>query len=331
MHYEIACIPGTSQIVREELIEKLANAKVLSHKRDSLLIGRRASIEDLLSLRTTPNIFLVLPFEISRPKALLGHEHMNRLITAAKQALPSDCQSFRVEAAGKDTEVIQRITSELQQALGLEYQAKTGDFVMRIRRGAQPTVWEVLFRISSRPLSVRSWRVKNFRGALDACLANCIVRTLKPQANETLCDLMVGSGTFLAEALSFGIPLHCIGVDLNPDTLMLAQANLGGTDVQLVHEDAQHTSFQDGQMDIIVANLPWGEALGSQSELQTLYQQTLLESSRLLSSKGRACFVTQRKEQFMEALEGIESLKLDSMLKVELGGSFSPYLFNIIK
>ena len=60
--------------------------------------------------------------------------------------------------------------------------------------------WEVLIRLTPRPLSAREWRVCNMEGALNATIAAAMIEMTDPSARRPrVFNLMCGSGTLLIE------------------------------------------------------------------------------------------------------------------------------------
>ena len=79
--------------------------------------GCRSSIpgpvELLLSLRSAVAVHIVERFAVSRPRALLGHEHFNRLLGAIREVVGlhprGTFKTFRVSAAGSDSGTFRRL------------------------------------------------------------------------------------------------------------------------------------------------------------------------------------------------------------------------------
>lgn len=100
----------------------------------------------------------------------------------------------------------------------------------------------------------------------------------KAGAGTKLLDIATGPGSVAAKAASLGAA--CIGVDLSPGMIALAQASHPDIDFQVA--DVEHLPFADGSIDAIVCNFgighfPWPEA-------------AVAECRRTLKAGGRMAF-----------------------------------------
>ncbi|PZS02444.1 MAG: hypothetical protein DLM69_04080, partial [Candidatus Chloroheliales bacterium] len=86
--------------------------------------------------------------------------------------------------------------------------------------------WEVLTRISPRPLVTRAWRVSNMPGALNATVAYAMVKLTKPRPDDVFLNLACGSGSLLIERLATVRARLAIGCDIDRAALNHAAANL---------------------------------------------------------------------------------------------------------
>jgi len=131
---------------------------------------------------------------------------------------------------------------------------------------------------------------------------------------------MCGSGTLLAERAALGAAARLDGVDLDPDALEAAEANLraagvsvrcdlsGGPEaaqVELRLADAAATPFGDASFDVVVADPPWGDAMGEVADLHRSYAAFLREAARLVPVGGSALIVTHALRAFDAALEDV--------------------------
>src|SRR5680860_140502 len=163
--------------------------------------------------------------------------------------------------------------------------------LLRVRRYGRATApaeadsaagWEVLVRLTDRPLSARSWRVCNRPGGVNATVAVAMNRLVRSEPGAAYLNLMCGSGTLLVERAISGPARRIVGIDNEPDALDCARANLAAAGVEgceLVLADVASLvdtlpsgagqtatvgsgSGARGLYDELTADPPWGDAVG---------------------------------------------------------------------
>ena len=170
---EADILVGLEQIVQAELAEQLgADARYTEASRaGALRFTYSGNLHALLDLRSVIAIYLARHFAVPRPRALLGHQHFEALVNLTeivRDLSPSNAyQTLRLSAAGEDSSVLSRLKTELAQRTGLTISPDDGDLLLRLRRAADREGWEVLVRLTPRPLATRSWRVCNMPGAME--------------------------------------------------------------------------------------------------------------------------------------------------------------------
>lgn len=250
----------------------------------------------LYELKTAIAVYVRDKYTIPRPKALLGHEHFSRLIGTIQFVITHANQSietFYISAAGSDSSVMERIKREIASATGL-VEAEQGDLLLRIRRTEYG--WDVLTRLTNRPLATRKWRICNMEGALNAPLAHAMIRLSNPKSSDRFLNIACGSGTFMIERCTYGKTQWIAGFDICYEALECASTNItqaGYQDrIKLFQADATCVPMKHGQVDVICADLPFGQLVGSHSENVKSYPQILNEIERLLAPDGRAIIIT---------------------------------------
>ncbi|MEM7028369.1 MAG: methyltransferase domain-containing protein [Chloroflexota bacterium] len=334
-------MPGLKQIVLDELQHRLGKATryIPSNEPDQISFYYSGSIKTLCQLRTVVAIYQIQYFQIPRPKALLGHQNLHRVcqnIQKIRTGYPKQSfQSFTIKAAGRHSTVFQRLQSEISQQTNLTYQAEEADLVLRIRPATtSSTGWEVLIRVSPRPLSARSWRVADMPGALNGTTAAAMIALSKPTPADRFLNIMAGSGTLLIERLKIGPATQVVGGDISPSALKIAIRNYDAAalrrSVHLFHLKAEQTPFANGYFDVICADLPWGQLVGSRSHNRLLYPQILKECARIASPKARLVLLTHQIQLFDQITTQYKALwTLKSTLQVYQGGLHPQiYVFN---
>ena len=290
----------------------------------------------LLLLQTVLVVYLVHHFPVPRPKALLGDEHFRVLlaqIAAVRALLPARAYAtFYLSAAGSESAVMRRLADEIASHTGLAHASHEGDLQIALRRPVEDGEgWECLVRLSPRPLATRAWRVCNFHGALNATVANAMVRLTQPRARDVFLNIACGSGTLLVERLAAGAAQRLIGCDLDPEVLECARANAAAAGaaakIELYAWDARALPLPDHSVDTLCADLPFGNLVGSHHDNLSLYPAILAEAARV-ARPGARLVVISHEVHLMEELvaRSTSTWQAEQTIRVTLGG-LNPRIF----
>jgi tRNA (guanine6-N2)-methyltransferase len=274
----------------------------------ALRFGYSGSLSALLRLRVVVAAYLLVTVAGRRPSALLGDSTLFDQVEAVRRLHPPGAfSSFRLSAPGKESAALRRLREELARRSGLAYDPEDGELLLRIRRSRGATAgWDLLTRLSPRPLSARPWRVHNLPGALNATIAAAAVDLAGPRPRDRVLNLMCGSGTLLVERFARGRPALALGCDLDPSALggtrtNLAAAGLAGS-VGLARMDATALGLADASFDVLLADLPYGHRMGSHQDNAALYPAVLREAARVVVPGGALLVVTHELRLFERCL-----------------------------
>lgn len=302
--YEAETVIGLERLAAQELRRVPGDARMLSEgiRPGAVRFEYKRAAESLKYLKLVQAIYMVLYFEVPRPKALLGHGHFQRLVAAIADvldAMPSGSfKTLGIDAAGAESSVMQRIKQELASTVGLAPAGEErGDLLVRIIPSVARTGWECLIRLTPRPLATRRWRSLNFAAALNATVAQAMVGLASPSADDVFVNLCCGSGSLLIERLTCGVPAEkIIGIDIDEDVLRMAKTNIMHADtalpVRLWVGDVQRSPLPDGSASALVADLPFGKRSGSHRENVTLYPRVLKEAARIAAARTMFVILT---------------------------------------
>jgi 23S rRNA G2445 N2-methylase RlmL len=336
--YEVEMAPGLEEIayqeIRQQLGKQLYRLQPLAEQPTRGAIRFRcrptggSMLPRVLQLNTIFSAYLVLPFAVSRPKSLLAHEHFTTLVAALQQVRqhfpPGHFANFGLSAAGADSAVFQQLTGQLQTALNLPFASEAVDLLLRIRPAPGNAGWEVLIRLTPRPLSVRGWRVADMKGALNAAVAHAMVRLTRPTAEDKFLNLACGSGTLLIERLLAAPARRVIGCDIDARALQYAEQNLKAAQLHAVVElydwNAHSLNLPTGYVDAICADLPFGIAVGAHEQNVIDYPQILAEAARVAKPRASFVLITQEVTLLEGLLEESPSWKVIEQIKVDLRG-----------
>lgn len=324
--YELEALEGLLPLAVRELTElgfgPLTTSSATSADfRSSLPLAR--VFGQLAGLKLAVAVHLLLDFDVPRPKALLGDQHLRRLVTSLKNVHRlGGHDGFRISAAGADSAVFQRLSQEISRQTGLKHDPEGGELLLRVRR--QKNAWQVLIRLTDRPLSAREWRVCNREGGLNASIASAMNRLLvagRDPAGSYL-NAFCGSGTLLAEWLGEHRSASAAGFDLEPAAVDCARQNLSwaAPRVELFEGDASRLNLPGASQDFITADPPWGDDVGSHAGNAELYPAFLQEALRLLKPGGRLALLSHELKLTRRLLKDQAGFETVTELQVWHGG-----------
>jgi 23S rRNA G2445 N2-methylase RlmL len=253
-------------------------------------------IRALDTLRTAESVFLVEHFGVPRPKALLGDQHLKRLLRQIGTVLRqlSGVTTFAIAAAGSQSAVMTRLKQAIEEATGLHHESP-GDVLIRIIPDTWNGGWQTLVRTSARPLSVRDWRQASFPGALNATVAHVMAKLADPSGKARLLNLGCGSGTILIEhELRAGV--RGIGIDRDVQALEMTQLNAASAQVHpvLLQGFTDRLPLHRESVRALAADLPFGIRSGDHQENVAVYPSMLAEAGRVTMAGGRfVCLTTE--------------------------------------
>jgi tRNA (guanine6-N2)-methyltransferase len=339
--YEVEVIPGLESIAVEELQRQLRRyVSIEPGYREGLIpIAYSGDPAALLDLRTVLAVYQREYFAVPRPKALLGQstfDTLRAMITAVRALHPrSAFQTLRISAAGQESSVMLRLRDELSRATGLADTAEEGDLLLRLRRSVDgASGWEALLRISPRPLSVRDWRVCNLPGALNASVAHAMALLARPHPDDAVLNLVCGSATLLIERLATAPARMAIGCDTDAAALECGRNNVtasGAQPIRLESWDAGALPTPDGWVDTILADLPFGQLVGSHAANTVLYPRILSEAARVTIGGGLFVAITQDIRLWERLVaDAAADWTIESVLPIKLpfgGGHLRPRIY----
>jgi tRNA (guanine6-N2)-methyltransferase len=326
MDYEAEIAEGLLAIASEEIAAMLGKSGSIfkNPRTDSLPFRYEGNFQNLLELRKVLAVYRLLRFEVPRPKALLGHQHLQRIIEAAQPIIThAKFQTLTINAAGSDSSVMLRLKEELAKTLGLAVGEDEGDLLLRIRRSPKAKTWDVLIRLSPRPQASRAWRVCNYPGALNASVASAMISLTNPTPQDTFLNIACGSGTILIERALDSSVQAIIGFDKSVEALDCARQNImaaGCQSIQLIEGDGTVLPLANASIDVLAADLPFGRLQGSHSENERLYPALLHEAARVAKQGARFVLISHEVKLMEQCLKASKAWTILSVQMVTLTG-----------
>jgi 23S rRNA G2445 N2-methylase RlmL len=190
-------------------------------------------------------------------------------------------------------------------------------------------VWEVGLQITPRPLSFRSYKVKNMSGAMDPTIAYSLNSLCNLEQASTYLNIFSGSATLLIEAGQCYSNLDkLIGFDIDKERLSLSIQNIkkAGLIKKVQIKEADIFSHPDfGKFDVIVSDLPFGMVISKDEDLEKLYKTFIAYTEEHLSPNGRVAVYTSEFETF-EKIVLNSKFNIIQTLNIQLITSEDQYL-----
>jgi tRNA (guanine6-N2)-methyltransferase len=272
---------------------------------------------------------VVLASGLPRPTALLDDGAFRRITAAIghiRSLHPAGAfRTCRLSAAGADSSIFQRFRTRLGEATGLRPADDAGDMLVRFRRGVDGR-FELLARISPRPLAARAWRVCNLPGALNAAVASVMASLTRPASGDVYLNLACGSGTLLVERALLGPAARLIGCDVDAEALACAERNVaaaGLSNAELVDWDVTRLPLADGSVDALTVDLPFGQLVGSHAANAELYPALLAEAARVARPGARLVAISQQ-VRLLERSVDAQHWSTEEVLRPTLSTSGGP-------
>jgi 23S rRNA G2445 N2-methylase RlmL len=331
--YEFTVTPGLESVAERELAATPWGSRAsLQVSVGALTAESSVSYPHDQMLRTAIALYEVLDFEVPRPKALLSHQHLSQIIRAAQAVVErGGYKTVSISAAGKSTEVMQRLLAELSGALGLESARDVGDLHVRIRRSSLYTDgWAVLLRQTPRPWATRAWRIENLPGALHAPVAAAMAVLAQIPDHARVLNAGAGSGTIAIETRMMFPSVEVVALDIEWRHICLTKQHAQAAHLEggcFLQADAERLPFASATFAVVLSDLPFGQWMGRQRDLRAIYTRWLRETARVTQLEGRGIFLTHAVRLMMEVLADVQDVwQVEKIMPITLNG-LHPRLF----
>lgn len=339
MLYAITVSAGLETIAREELSERFADTgrlKILERKPQRILFQYTGNPRELLSLRTSEHLFLILK---RMPKMTRSRRSLSALSGSLarfdfKEAFAC-CRQVGINARKR---MPFRVTSRLSgkrnfrrmdlQRVVERALLERGWYLKRSSSAID--IWAevhgddgyISIKLSSNDMAQRPYKQAHIPASLKPTLAYSMVRLSRPHPEDVFLDAMCGAGTILLERALIKRYRYLIDGDVSPDALDATVANFGRKHQprEFFHWDARSLPLGSNTVDKIVCNLPFGETVGNVSQLTNLYRPCLREYERVLKPRGRMVLLTSQDALLDDELKQRRSLRVAQKLTVDVRG-----------
>lgn len=322
MLYALQTIPGLAELAWREAEAalagdadqggpKLVGFKAVPGRNDIVLLAHKGGPRRLLGLRVSEDVFAVAArgYRVAPDDrglrqiyaAVKGSEDTQAALDAWRRA--TGARSGGGRPAGGTFRVIARSVGK-QKFMRRDVGRAVADAVRdswpgnwrMVEDNADVEVWATLveqelicaLRLSDASMRQRG-KARHLPASLRPALAAALVSLSDPERDDIFVDPMAGAGTILAERAAAGPFAEIHGGDTSPEAVSAMQENLRGVKGRIITSrwDARRLPFEDGSVDKVAVNLPFGKQVGDMGKLPELYRATLAEIARVLRPGGR--------------------------------------------
>lgn len=349
--YLVTCDYNLEDLVIEEIKLKISEATEIkqfenfSHRvaflvPDSDKETNRVILQKILALRSIHSIielkgaFYLEDTTLESLKAKVMEIDLPELKTA---------KSFRASAERYGTHDFTSI--EMAKHIGhtviLRYQTPVSltEYEYNVRVDVIGTFAFVGYQITEDVLSHRQGlynkieRHFHHRAATKHTLAYLMLTLAGLKEGDSLLDCTCGGGTIVLEAASMlGEKIKILAGDMHLPALEGTKENLRLNNFDFVEvkelnarhldETIQDYILENGKIDKIVCNLPFGIQSAKQVNMRGLYDQFLSSADKILSKNGKIVVLTMRQGVFREVVFMIKKFKITKEYVTEAGGLY---------
>jgi tRNA (guanine6-N2)-methyltransferase len=170
-------------------------------------------------------------------------------------------------------------------------------------------------RLFDEPLSRRTYRVVNLRGALRPTVAAALVRIASHgRGRQRIWDPFCGSATILCEAAGQGYEVW--GTDIDPEAVEASRENLATvkreywTRIECADSTSPKTWKKHQSATAVVTNLPWGKQVAIKSK-QALYDSVSTGTAELVRRGGTSVLLTTEPKLIQQRLNRDDAVRIE--------------------
>jgi tRNA (guanine6-N2)-methyltransferase len=348
LSYYAQTMPGFEEIAWLEIRDRFPQAAFGEYlyakdQNGIVVFDYPGDMQDLLQLRTTEDVFLLAlnQTRMSRGKSDLARiadlvargesfgRAVNGLLRWRKFSKPP---THRVISRKYGRHAYRRKDMETAVYRGLQVRyprwSQVGD-------GGQVEVWANMLgsqlliglRLSDRKMRHRYNKKVELPASLRPSVAAAMVHLTNPQPDDLFLDPMCGSGTILLERMHVGPYKKILGGDIDEQRVEAARLNLPQRrkgrkqhQISIRKWNAAELPLEDGEVDKVATNLPFGRQLGSEQNLEQLYGSLFAELARVVVPEGRIVLLSSEYDLIKQLMRRHPRLEILSGYSVATKG-----------
>ncbi len=177
----------------------------------------------------------------------------------------------------------------------------------------------------------RDERESERHGSLPPSIAAAMAFAGQAANDDLILDPVCGSGTCLSEAHAYAPTAQLIGIDIDPEAVKTARANLKSllSSQQLTLTQGDSRQAPSGRQDVtlVLANLPFGRQFGDRGSNPELYRDIIKNCLAVAHpEKWRAVVLTSDMDSLNQALTEFKGLDRKELFRVKIRGELATAL-----
>lgn len=324
LEFKLAYITGLREVVLHELNQQ-QTLHVIREDEDVVYLAYAAELFSLIrNLRSITRAYISVrsekfhPYYISHHKSIVGN-----LVEFVLKESGEKFKSFRIHCAGSDSPEVRSIAEYIETTFKI---SEKEDADLKIHIIKPEDMWEVAVQITPRPLSVRPYKIKNMKGAMDPTVAYAVNSYARLESARSYLNVFSGSGTLLIEAaLAYPSLEKILGFDNNKEHLSLSIQNIKEAGLirrVQVKECDIYDATDFGTIDAITADVPFGMSISKGEDLEKLYNVFVEYCEKVLKPGGRLVVYTSEYELLEKIISNskfniIKTLALQTVSNVD--------------
>lgn len=325
---KLSFISGLRDVVLAELHK---NPDFIMHHQihDDIFLEVPKNLSSLLHLKSITQASLVRQDTRFNPRFINNHKSiLLDLIDHVQDLHPAKTfTTFSISCAGSDSPEIGELIAHITTHYKLSYH-DDADLAIHIGK-IDTSVWEVGVRMSPRPLTIRDYRATHIVGSMNPTIAYAMNYYANLDQARTYLNVFSGGATLLIEAARIAPHLTLQGFDYDGRRNAQAITNIkqAGLIKKITLATADITTLPDfGMVDVITADLPFGQRIGKQEDLSKLYHAFITYCERFLNPQGTLVVYTTEHE-LLESLLASSRLSIHTKQGLKIISSENSYLY----
>jgi 23S rRNA G2445 N2-methylase RlmL len=314
-------MPGLETIAFSEIKARMPDAELIKFARGLVLFRTGTAVRDLLKLRTTEDVFVLLRHipHLGRAKEALRVLHSATLQCDLAQALAlwrsarrgAPPRTWRVVSQKYGQHDYRRV--DAGEAVEDALRRSLPRSMRHLEESADVEVWVWIsaseaiigLRLSDATMRHRRHSRAHLPAALRPTVAAAMGWLSTPTPSDRILDPLCGTATVLIERAQLLGYDRLLGGDIRSEAVAAAQRNAqaAGIPISLQVWDARSLPLDAGSVTRIITNLPFGKQIGTPEASGRLYPALVAEFGRVLAADGILVALTSQDRRFQQVLD----------------------------
>lgn len=327
LQIKLSYVKGLGVIVKNEISHR-QEIIIIKQTEDSLYVSFSVELDYFKNLKSVSRVYLVRVANEYNPLFLSKHKSLiSEIIEIILIASEKRFKTYSITCAGSGSREVLSISENIKNNFKL-IESKEADLKIHIIKNLLG--WEIGAQITTRPLSMRKYKILNMSGAMDPTIAYAVNSLCKIENKGSYLNIFSGSATLLIEAgHSYPNLKRVIGFDISKKHLSLGMQNI--KEAKLIRRvtlyEKNIIDYPNlGNFDVITSDLPFGMKISKNENLQHLNEVFISYCEQKLNEDGILGVFTNESTIFEKALKKSRFTIIEK-IRLTLITSVNSYLY----